>query len=520
MLSPRGPVLPFVLLGWLLAAAPAPCWAEEREPVTHTEWGPQAELFLEFPPLVVGRPSRFAIHFTDVREASRFLPVTTGSASVTLEVSGADPVTVSTAAPRSPGIFGVTVVPRQPGAARLALSLDGPGARDTFHLSTRVHAGDATIEPPPETPARGEPVTFLKEQQWQLPFATESVGLRRVGRSVHALGEVRAKSGKEVRLHPPRPGRLEPAPGRPWPMMGQSVQAGEALAVVLPYAPAELDRAKAEEESRQAVVELEWATQALGRAERLDRQGAIPRQDLADARRQLGLARGRVGTARTRLDYLRARQEGSSPARASEREEYQLRSPIAGVVVAVHATAGEHVAESAVVFTVIDLTRVWIVGRVFEPDLEAARTSTTATFKFLGVPRPVSLESLSGVRVTLGDLVDARTRTVPIIFEVANAERRLKLGQFVEVELESAGGEPTLAIPDSALLDDGGRDVVFVQNGGESFLKRRVRTGNRQRGFVQILDGLEPGERIVTTGSYEVYLQSVSRAIPEHGHAH
>jgi RND family efflux transporter MFP subunit len=510
-------VLLLVLLSQVLAASEA---AAEPEPIAHTAWGAQAEIFVEFPPLVVGSAARFSVHFTDLRNPERFLAVTAGSATVTLQVEGAQPITASTTAPRVPGIFGVTIVPAMPGPAKLVFSLDGPGAKDSFELTTRVHSTAEEVKPEVENEPPGEKVAFLKEQQWQLPFALALVTRRQLGRSVHALGEVRSKSGKEVRVHPPKPGRLEPASGREWPVLGQRVEAGETLAVVLPPTSPEADRSYLELESRQAAVELSWATQMVERSQRLASQGAIPRQELESARKQLELARSRVETARKRLEYLRSRQEGNGPAGVRQREEYQLRSPIAGTLVAVQATAGENVEEATTVFTVIDLSRVWIVSRVYEPDMEAARAARTASFKFLGEPRAITLESLSGTLVTIGDLVDARTRTLPVVFEVGNPERRLKIGQFVEVELETGNGEESVAIPDGALYDDGGRDVVFLALGGESFLKRRVRVGNRQRGFVQIVEGLQAGDRVVTVGGYEVYLQSVSRAIPEHGHAH
>ncbi len=517
MLSSSRTVLLFALLSWFLAASGP---AAELEPIAHTAWGAQAEIFVEFPPLVVGSAARFSVHFTDLRDPERFLAVTAGSATVTLHVTGAQPLTASTTAPRVPGIFGVTLVPTAAGPARLVFALDGPGASDSFELVTRVHSTPDEVRPETRPETRGEKVAFLKEQQWQIPFASTLASRRRIGRSVHALGEVRSKSGKEVRLHAPRPGRLEPARGKDWPVIGQRVEAGETLAVVLPPTSPELDRSYLELESRQAAVELSWATQMVERSARLDSQGAIPRQELESARKQLELARSRVETARKRLEYLRSRQEGGATTATGQREEYLLRSPVGGTLVAVHATASENVEESTTVFTVIDLARVWIVGRVYEPDMEAARAARTASFKFLGEPRAVTLESLSGTLVTIGDLVDARTRTVPVVFEVGNPERRLKIGQFVEVDLETGSGEECVAIPDTALYDDGGRDVVFLELGGESFLKRRVRVGNRQRGFVQIVDGLQAGDRIVTVGGYEVYLQSVSRAIPEHGHAH
>jgi hypothetical protein len=108
-------------------------------------WGPQAELFVEFTPLVVGQPSRMAIHLTDMRDSERFLPVASGTVDVTLEVAGAAPVATKADPPKIPGIFGATVVPVSAGAARVTIALASPGASDRFVLETQVSA-TATME--------------------------------------------------------------------------------------------------------------------------------------------------------------------------------------------------------------------------------------------------------------------------------------------------------------------------------------------------------------------------------------
>ena len=77
-----------------------------------------------------------------------------------------------------------------------------------------------------------------------------------------------------------------------------------------------------------------------------------------------------------------------------------------------------------------------------------------------------------------------------------------------------------LAIPSSALIEDGGKKIVFVQTEGETFARRVVRTGIRSKGLVEVLGGVAAGERVVTKGAYEVRLAAASGAIPKHGHVH
>ncbi len=490
------------------------------EPVAITMWGPEAELFVEFPPLQLNEKSRFAIHLTDIRDPQRYLPVAAGKVTVRLDFENAEPIAFSTSKLRIPGIFGITVVPKSSGPCRLRIFLQSANVNDTFEIKTRVHSSGESFEEREEPAVPGTEVPFLKEQQWQIPFATAVATERSLRDTLSVLGDVRPRGGGEVRLHPPRAGTLEIPKASEWPVVGMNVTAGEILAVVVPAASMDLDSAQAESEARQAKVELDFARRQIERAERLVAQGAIPKHDLEEARKAMKLSESRVTATRRRLAYLQARQEGTTRGGRQGGEVFHIRAPIAGTLVEVKSVPGEQVDVENHVFTLIDLSSVWIVGRVFEPDIATAREAQHATFRFLGHNGPMTLEALGGQLIRVGDVIDGKTRTVPVVFKVGNQDRRLKIGQFVEIDIETASIGTSVTVPEAAIYDDGGRDIVFVQAGGESFRKRRVQTGIRQRGFVQILSGLSDGERVVTQGGYEVYLQSVSKTIPEHGHAH
>ena len=117
-------------------------------------------------------------------------------------------------------------------------------------------------------------------------------------------------------------------------------------------------------------------------------------------------------------------------------------------------------------------------------------------------------------------VIDPVARTTEIRFALDNRDSRLRIGQAVRLRLFVGGEESGAAIPDSAVMDDGGRPVVFVQTGGESFERRPVRLGSRAGGYVHVLEGVEPGERVVHRGAYLVRLAAMSTQIPAHGHVH
>ncbi|MEK7755577.1 MAG: efflux RND transporter periplasmic adaptor subunit, partial [Acidobacteriota bacterium] len=125
-----------------------------------------------------------------------------------------------------------------------------------------------------------------------------------------------------------------------------------------------------------------------------------------------------------------------------------------------------------------------------------------------------------GSLVAKSSFVDPRSRTLGVIYEVANQGRRLAVGQSISVRLFLSTRVRALTVPVSAIIDDGGRPVVFVQLEGEAFARRPVKPGIREADSVQVLEGLRPGDRVVTRGAYLIRLAALSTQIPAHGHVH
>ena len=126
----------------------------------------------------------------------------------------------------------------------------------------------------------------------------------------------------------------------------------------------------------------------------------------------------------------------------------------------------------------------------------------------------------AGRLLSFGRVVDPATRTVPVLFAVSNADGRLRVGQAARVRLATGPSVRALTIPDSAVLDDGGKPVAFVHVSGEAFERRVLSLGAPGKGWVQVLAGLAPGERVVTKGAYEIKLAAASGSIPTSGHVH
>lgn len=477
-----------------------------------TIWAEKTELFMEYEPLVVDRASRFAAHLTTM---SDFKAVTSGVLKMSLRSADGSRLEASADGPSSPGIFRFNVTPKNAGSYSISLAYSGQGITDT------IVAGNAVVHSDLEAARKAAPaeeeggIAYTKEQQWKTDFATVAVSEHALQPSVRAVGEVRPVSGREAKLTAPARGRITLA--TPTPLPGVQVKKGQLLATVSPYLAAGGDRSTLEAEQRSAKAEHTAAVSQLERLERLLKEQAVPERRVEDARARVTVAKARLEAASGRLRQYSQSAAGLGGKSAGA---FQLRSAIDGTLVEVGATTGDSVEEGKLLFLVIDLSRIWLVAKVFEPDIPKAEAATAAWFKIEGYDQPFSIDESNGRVVTVGRVIDPKSRTVPVIFEMKNPGGKIRIGQFAEVFIATGEPHKRLAIPTAASLGDGGKQIVFVQTEGETFERRVIAAGIRSKGLIEVKAGVKSGERVVTKGAYEVRLAAASGAIPEHGHVH
>jgi RND family efflux transporter MFP subunit len=193
-----------------------------------------------------------------------------------------------------------------------------------------------------------------------------------------------------------------------------------------------------------------------------------------------------------------------------------VRAPISGIISASSAVSGSNVELGRVLFRIVDTNSLYVSGLVPESEFSKLRQLSGAEIEMpdSGQIRPANR------LVAVGRLVDSETRTVPVTYEVDNRDHRLAVNQTVFLRLLFTPVAKTAVIPEAAIIDDAGRSVVFVQKGGETFLRRPVKLGVRNSGIVQVLDGINVGDRVVTKGAYLIRLSTMSSAVPAHGHVH
>jgi membrane fusion protein, heavy metal efflux system len=490
---------------------------DEAAPVEVTVWTDQTELFAEYPALVVGAESPVAAHLTLLEG---FRPLEVGEVAVIVTQADGTVVRSPGVAPLRAGLFRPAITPTAAGACQLRVVVAAPGGtvEEIDAGACHVHADRAAAEAA-AVPAPAGRLTYLKEAQWTSPFATTPAAPRDMQDGIRAAGEIRPVAGRHAAVTAPAAGRVLVA--REALVPGARVTAGQVLATLAPRL-AGADRASLVAEVTAAEAELAAADGALARARRLLAEGAGSARAVEEAQARAEVARARLGGARGRLGQYQAGLAGTG------RGSVPVRAPLAGTLVAVEVASGQVVEEGAPLFEVMDLETVWVVARLFEHDLpgfdaRAAAPAAGGPVARVRVPgRDDELEIVPphGGLVTVGRVIDDRTRTVPVIFELADPAGRLRIGQSVEVVIATGPPRSALAIPEAAVLDDAGRPVVFVMVTGESFERRVVRTGVRSGGWIEILAGVDAGERVVSEGAYDVKLAGSGGGIPEHGHAH
>ena len=335
--------------------------------------------------------------------------------------------------------------------------------------------------------------------------------------SVAANGTLRGRSDGEAHVTAPVAGRLV-AGGPAFPHVGMEVRKDQVLAVIAPRLTSDADPATLDLDVARSRLRLELARQERERLEGLLAQQAVPERRVIEARSTESLAKEENDAASRRLAQHRGTQRATGQG-ASGRVE--LRSPVTGVVAAVSAAPGAFVEEGRELFHVVDLDRLWLEVQVPEADIGRIGKPTGAWFEVDGVDWRFEVGPGSGGRVVaVGGVVDAQSRTAPLIFELANPGRVLRVGMFARVHVVSGAPTKGLAIPSSAVVDDGRQEVAFVLVSGETFERRPLRLGVRDGDLVQVISGLELGDRVVSRGTWQVRLSAAAGAIPASGHVH
>ncbi|CAN7775922.1 efflux RND transporter periplasmic adaptor subunit [Cupriavidus necator] len=352
-------------------------------------------------------------------------------------------------------------------------------------LSGCQRATDAkreAVTAPTEHPTNA--IKLTPDEIRQAGIQSAPAAIQDIAEPLLLTGTLTANQDKLAKVSVKLPGRVVAAEAT----LGQPVRAQQRLAEL-----ESIELGEAQAAYQQALGEAHVAEAGLTRAKRLAADEIIPQKDLlraqADAQRA-GAALRAAGDKLRMLGVVASETPGA-------RSRFPVVAPFAGTVIEKQAVIGTLVQADQPLFTVADLSTVWLEADVYEKDLAKLTTGIDASVAVEAYPKV----AFRGRLTYLGAVMDKASRTVKARVEIANPDGKLRPGMFASVTLATPNRTHALALPTGAIVQIQGKSAVFVA-GKDGFAPRVVEPGHVLGGQATIEAGLSAGEPVVVSGAY------------------
>ena len=348
-------------------------------------------------------------------------------------------------------------------------------------------------------------VKMAVETQKQNGVVVVAAKIQRLSGVISATGKVEANADRIAHVSPRISGKIVAVRAS----LGDSVSAGQILASL-----DSVELGEAINRYHQSRTRLALAQSNMDRVKVLVEKKIAARKDILQAETDYKMAQTELHTDEERLSLYGVSASDLAGAK-HKRPLLPVRSPIGGVITEKHAIVGELSDPAKSLYTVADLSSVWVLVDINEKDLAKVRRGQGAIVSVGAFPDL----KLKGRIAYIADLVDEATRTVKARIEVANPGRKLKPEMFASVELAlPADTPPVLAVPEDAFQELEGKKVLFVTENGTEFEPRKVELGRTSGGMAEVVAGLKEGERYAAKGSFLLKSEMQKGELGEHGH--
>lgn len=465
----------------------------ELEPVSYTIYSDKLELFVEFKPLVVGETSRFAAHFTVLGES--FKSLDEGKVIVTLTDNG----TVAVDGASSPGIFRPEIKPEKAGS-NYTITFEVI----TIEFNDKIVIEGITVYPDLQTAIaqqteepEGNETPYLKEQAWKVDFANQEIKKQEFFYTIRTTGQILTPPGDEAVISAKASGIVS-FNGNSY-LSGMPVYKGENLFSVT---GSSLNEESINTKILEARYNFDKAREDYERASELIKDRIISEKEFNTIENNYDIARTLYNSVTKNYSV----------------NGIKTYSPITGYLRTVNVKQGEHVEMGQILAVISTNNRLLLKADLSQKYFDIINSIKSANFK---TPdgRTYNTEELNGSFILYGRNTGQDNLLLPINFEI-DFRNELIPGTFVEVYLKTTRIPDALVIPVTALIEEQGIFYVYVQTSGEGFEKREVSITGSDGILVQVLSGIEEGERVVTKGAYQIKLASMSGTMPVHGHEH
>ena len=331
-------------------------------------------------------------------------------------------------------------------------------------------------------PDAGKQLTISPEKIQKLGVRTEAAALRELARVVRAVGRVEANERLTYTIAPKFEGWIEKLHVN---TTGQAVLRGQPLLEV--YSP----------ELVSAQREYAIASQGQQALQNAGTEAQAGMKQLAEA-----------SLTRMRNWDISDEQLPALSKHGDTKRTLTYRSPVNGIVLEKKAVQGMRFMPGEVLYQIVDVSSVWIVADVYEQDLALVKPGQAARVRLNAYPG----KEFSAQVVYVYPTLNAQTRTVPVRLELANPGGLLKPAMYADVELAAPTQGKVLTIPTSAAIHSGTRQTVLVELARGRFEPREVKLGVQGNDYVEVLEGLGAGEKVVTAANFLIDSESNLKA--------
>ena len=355
-------------------------------------------------------------------------------------------------------------------------------------------ADHATTSKTPDLSVHAPPVLRAR-------LTVAPVGKAQFSETLRLPGRVALDEHRVARIGPSISGRVTEIKA----VIGQSVKKGELLAVLN---STELSTAQAAYLKAKTQMGLQRLN--VDRARRLHAEGVISQATLRE--REGALAEAEV-EMRATADHLAVMGMGEDAiGHLAESGQINSITPVTatqnGTVIERHIYVGQIAQPADYLFTVADLSRVWVVAEAPEQDAHLAEPGGLADVEIPALPK----QHITGKIIYVADTVNPITRTVTVRMELANAQRKVKPEMLASMIIRRPGATG-LAIPAKALVRVSDHDYVFVQTAPDRFELRPLELGSEHEGQLRVISGLKEGQRIVVDGAFHLNNERIRKEL-------
>jgi membrane fusion protein, heavy metal efflux system len=436
----------------------------EIEPLAYTLYTEKTELFVEFKPLIVGKISKFAAHFTQL--GGSFKAVTEGSVTVSL-IGNKKQSPDRAQKPSSSGIFRLALSPGNSGIYQLVFDIQ------TKEFTDRIIIENITVYPDTKTALANqqeqtieEELVYLKEQAWKIDFANMKVKRQPFTEIIKTTGQILPAHGDEATITAKSSGIIT---------FGKNKKLNN-------YEKSKIDFERA--------------------------NGLLENNIISQKRFQ-----------ETQLLYKNAQTTFTTIEKNYTAGGHKITSPIQGYIKNVMISEGEYVEIGQSIASVSQNLKLILKAEVPQKYFSRLNSISSANFVTAYDSKIYSTDSLNGKLISYGKSTVNNAYYIPVNFEINNNGEIIP-GSFVEVLLKTNVIKEALVIPYSALIEEQGNYFAYVQTSGEGYQKRELKIGANDGMNVQVLAGIKKGDRVVIKGGYQIKLATMSGKMPAHGHEH